>query len=79
MRFKVLGSGFGVNSLGVPPFNCVRKRGERVQQLQRVQRGAAQKIMRCRGVLMTLRAAVIRSEPCESYSHARSEVLDRPM
>ena len=28
---------------------------------------------------MTLRAVVIGSEPCESYSHARPEVLDRPM
>ena len=37
--YSSLLSNFGVSFLGVPPFNCVRKRGERVQQIQRVGRG----------------------------------------
>ena len=74
------GSGFGVSPWGGAPFDCVRKRFGGFNRFRGFNGGgAAQKIMRCRGVLMTLRAVVIGSEPCESYSHARPEVLDRPM
>ena len=40
--YSSLLSNFGVSSLGVPPFS-VRKRGERVQQVQRVQRGVVRR------------------------------------
>ena len=63
-RFRVQESGVRGSPWGVLPFDCVRKRfsGE----------GAAQKIMKRRGVLIALRAVVISSvaldPPCRTVS-----------
>ena len=71
--FKVQESGVRVSPWGVLPFDCVRKRFSGFYRFYGFRgEGAAQKIMKRRGVLIALRVVVISSvaldPPCRTVS-----------
>ena len=72
-RFRVQESGVRGSPWGVLPFDCVRKRFSGFYRFYGFSgEGAAQKIMKRRGVLIALRAVVISSvaldPPCRTVS-----------
>ena len=72
-RFKVQESGVRGSPWGVLPFDCVRKRFSGFHRFYGFSgEGAAQKIVKRRGVLIALRAVVISSvalvPPCRTVS-----------